>query len=382
MKHCSKALRLASKALTFYLIFFFTAGNVLAQMNVEDRNQSTTTRNPDFRPTTVRDLSSSATDGISPSSSSMPGGFGGMSSAKGFGAIGALSTQPISVHVLGEVSSPGVFQMFISQRLTDALAASVPVRHTTRVVQIRRPGQESRFYDLYQYYYYGNLRHNPYISDQDIIFIPTHKGMIRFEGAVKRPGAYELYYEKNLHQALSLAGGFSSSISKSQPLKVIRYLADGEKTIIEVERDNKALKNFKIKKGDVVIIPDVINAQKNFDYTIETLPGENHVYPTSTPDVYVMGAVNRSGPYKYKSQLTIKDYLGFAGAAPNAKLRSFKVIRDGKTKRMKLSDSVVAGDIIMVREKNLDTFVKYLGIASTILGVTLSAIVIKDVVKN
>lgn len=178
---------------------------------------------------------------------------------------GQMYRQHISVHILGDVTNPGVYKTMISNRAADVLDLANPRRKTVRVIQIRHPGEKTKFYDLYQYYYFGNLGQNPYLKDNDVIFVPKQKGAVRIEGPVARPGIYELNNEKDLYDIIKLAGGFTSSMSKMHPIKVIRYSDGGEKFVLDVVQTKSSLKKFKIKRGDVYIIPDVMTAKKKFD---------------------------------------------------------------------------------------------------------------------
>lgn len=295
---------------------------------------------------------------------------------------GEFGAQMIRVHVLGDVQNPGTFTIPVSQRMYDVLKLSAPNRQKYRVVQIRHDGEKTRFYDLYQYLHFGNLKHNPYVRDNDVIFVPEHHGMVRIEGPVLRPGMYELNGEKSLYQIVSLSGGFAHAASKSHPIKVIRFDEAGKRLVLDVVATKKSMKLFRIEKGDTVVVQDIINAGKPFDYSVESIPGENLVYPTSLPDVFVIGAVGSPGPYPYKAHLKIKDYVAFAGAGRDSHLGSVKVLRNGKKKRRKLHDKVQAGDVIIVRERNFEVFLKYLGVASTIMSFTTSTILFKEFIEN
>ncbi|MBF0107179.1 MAG: hypothetical protein HQM16_17855 [Deltaproteobacteria bacterium] len=296
-------------------------------------------------------------------------------------SLGGMVNQ-VNVHVLGDVSKPGVFKIDISDRAADVVKRAGLNRATVRIIEVRHPSEKNRYYDLYQYYYFGDLEQNPYLTDNDTIFVPKHNGAVRVEWSVMRPGVYELSGEKNLHQIFQLAGGFSHGMSQMYPIKVIRFSDGGEKFVLEVAQEKTALKKFKIIKGDIFIVPDTINAKGDFDYTVEAIPGEQHVYPTANPEVYVIGAVMTPGPFPYKSHLTIKDYLGFAGATPYANLNRVKIISNGKRKSKKLYDRVNAGDVVVVKERNLDQFLKYLGIATTLMTTTLFVITFKNTLQN
>jgi protein involved in polysaccharide export with SLBB domain len=291
--------------------------------------------------------------------------------------------QMIKVHVVGDVEAPGVYTTALSSRAADIIQQAVPNRDAARLFTIKNDKTGNvKTYDLYSYFFYGSLKNNPYVQDGDVIRVPKARSTIKIEGPVSRPGEFELSYEKSLKQVIHLAGETTSSNAKNYPIKVIRFNKVGQKEIISVKQKNKELKKFKIQTGDVIIVPDLINAKKMFDYSLETIPGENIVYPTSVPEVFVIGAVLNPGPYPYKAHLTVKDYLGYSGAAENAHLRSVKILRGGKKNRRQLYAQVDAGDVIIVREKNVDVFVKYVSVFATIISVATSAIVLKSYIDR
>ncbi len=290
---------------------------------------------------------------------------------------GSLSTS-FSIHILGDVKNPGVFKIPISSRVTDIIGQSLPSRKNLRMIEIRHEGEESRSYDLYRYYYSGDLSQNPYLRDNDVIFVPQSKGTIRIEGPVARPSMYEIKYEKNVYDILKLAGGTTKAMAKDSPIRVIRFDDTGQKQIVDVDHSNSELKKQKIQAGDIIIVPDVINSKEKFDYSVESIPGENLVYPTAVPEVFVLGAVRSPGPYPYKSHFRAKEYIGYAGASANAKLRRIKVVRDNKRKNITLDGNVEAGDVLIIKPRVIDETVKYLGIVSTFMTFTISVMVFKD----
>lgn len=284
--------------------------------------------------------------------------------------------EKINIHILGDVESPGVFKVPMYDTVSEVIKLARPNRKSLRVVQIRRQGEKTQYLDLYGYYYFGNLKQNPHIQEGDTVFVPSASGTVRIHGPVRRTGYFELFGEKNLYQVVSLAGGFTKANAKDFPIKAIRFEDNGEKQILSVMQDDKSLKQFEIKSGDVYIVPDLINAKSKFDYTIETIPGEKTVYATSLPQVFVVGAVQKTGPYPYKSHLTIKDYIGLSGALTATKWRSVKVLREGKYKRVKIDSHPQSGDIIMVRENEYNKIIGYMGVASTALSVVLTAFIL------
>lgn len=296
----------------------------------------------------VRSLSDVPSDGRSLEKGDGSSAFS--SSSGGFGD-GSSESQIIKVHVLGEVEKPGIYNMRISDRLSDVLAKGVPKRTTQRVVEVRSQGGRARAFDLYRYYYQASLENNPYLKDNDVVFVPTSKGAVRIEGPVGRPGIYELRTERKLREIIALSGGFTSGVSYVHPLKIVRFSEGGKKFIMNVSNDERNLRDFKIQKGDIVVVPDIVNNPKKFDYSVENIPGENLFYPTSTPTVFVSGQVAMAGSFPYKSHLRVKDYVAYASPTPMARLSGVRVIRNGKKMKMNVDDRPIPGDILMVKTK-------------------------------
>lgn len=295
---------------------------------------------------------------------------------------GSSMMQKVNVHVIGDVYAPGVYNFQLSQRLSEALEMAGPIRGSTRLVQVKYPDGKFKVYDLYKYFFYGNLSQNPRLVDGSVISVLPHRGVVRVSGAVKRSGLYELNGEKNLLSMISLAGGTSLHHNKIDPVVVVRYNENRQKVVDHVVFAKKDLKQYKVFAGDIIYFPDRINKAENFDFSTETIPGENAVYPTSVPDVFVIGAVSAPGPYPYKSHLTVKDYVGFSGATQDAKLSRVKIFRDGKKKTYTMNSKVQAGDVIIVKPKALTEVMKYVGIISTVMGVTLTALILKDTIRD
>jgi protein involved in polysaccharide export with SLBB domain len=351
--------------LTAYLLSFFTIAPVIAQTSPDPRKQ------PGFQNSNVSDLSKNE-DGKFPNVSP--------TSPLSNKALSGQEYTHINVHVLGDVENPGLYTVEISERLSNALSFASPKRSSLRIVQLRTPGQGTRSIDLYKYYFQGDLGNNPFLKENDVIFVPQHKGIVRIEGPVARPGLYELANEKNLDDVTRLAGGMTSATSNIHPVKVIRFSEAGKKFVLNVSNTRRDLRNFKIMKGDIIIIPDIVNNPSKFDYTVESIPGENLFYPTSTPNVFVMGQVGLAGSFPYKTQLRIKDYLASASPTPQAKMDTVSLIRNGKRMTARFDEKPIPGDILLVKSKlSVGTIVAAL---STTLTLALTTLLLRDQLKN
>lgn len=302
---------------------------------------------------------------------------GGMTPMPGAG-VGLQAT--IRVHVLGEVLTPGILTIPASNRLSDVISLAGPKSTRARLIKIKKTNESFKTYDLYQYFFNADLRQNPFLEDNDVIFVPPAVGSVRIEGPVARTGLYELNNEKTVQDVIRLAGGLTRAASKQHPVKIVRFTESGDKMIMDVENDPKQLKKFSLNKGDIIVVPDILNNPENFDYSVETIPGENAFYPTSTPSVFVLGSVNQSGSYPYKSQLRVKDYISYASPLPSANLKSVQLIRGGKKRRLNFDEKPIPGDIVVVRDKIRTSVI--VSTVSTAMSLVLTGLLLESSLKN
>ncbi|QQR81378.1 MAG: SLBB domain-containing protein [Deltaproteobacteria bacterium] len=167
--------------------------------------------------------------------------------------FGGLTYQ---VHILGEVNKPGTYRVPASPRLSEAIqiAGDILERGSNRRIEIKRENSKNQKVDLNAFKQFGDLNSNPYLLDNDTIFVPLQGKVVQMVGSVVRPGVYELLNEKNIQDLLSLVGGFASGLDRNVPLKIIRYV-NGDKIIINVVNDDEHRKDFILENADVIVAP-------------------------------------------------------------------------------------------------------------------------------
>jgi protein involved in polysaccharide export with SLBB domain len=284
------------------------------------------------------------------------------------------------VHVLGEVKRPGTYRVSPSMRVTDALqiAGNLKPMGSERFIELRKQGSlHGRVLDLFAYKTLGDLSQNPYLQDNETIFVPLKKRAVEVEGPVRRPGVFELKNEDNLNDIVELAGGFTVGVNPQEPIKIVRYGGNEEKEIISISQDSESLRSFDVQDGDVIFIPHKFLTKHQFDYNIKRLPNDNIFYPSYENRVFVIGAVRLPGPLDFNQNYTLRQYLTLAGGTTTmAKNGQIKVVtNDGRTIKAKNGnyDGVInPGDTIVVPEKSIPTAF-YIGLLPTIASLGLSA---------
>lgn len=315
-------------------------------------------------------------NGMGMDSMSGSSGRSGMNSAGSFMDRGLV----YQVHVLGEVKRPGTYRVNPSMRVTEALrqAGNVKSNGSERFIQLRKPGQASgRTIDLFAYKTFGDLAQNPYLQDNDTIYVPLKKMAIEIEGPVRRPGVFELKSERSIQDVVKLAGGFTVGVSQKEPIKVIRYGGYEEKEILEIPTEETQMREFHVQDGDVIVVPHKFLTQHEFDYNLKKLPNDNIFYPSYENRVFVIGAVRAPGAFDFNQHYTLRQYLTLAGGTTTmAKNKKIKVVTsDGKSfaaKDANYERVVNPGDTIIVPEKAIPSSF-YIGLLPTIASLGLSA---------
>lgn len=263
------------------------------------------------------------------------------------------------VHVVGEVNKPGTYRVTASERLSEVInrAGGIIEQGSKRNIQIKRKGVMSAHVDLLKFELYGDLNNNPFVMDNDVIYVPLKKGSIQIVGAVKRPLVYELSGEKNVKDAIALAGGFNSGTAVTDPVRVIRY-ENGEKKVYEIPNEETELSKFNILGGDVITVSSVVTSKHKFDYNVASVPGDNVFYPSYEDRVFVLGGVNSPGAYDWNPYYTVQQYVTMAGGMTQLAKNKITIISsEGKKKKMTNKNisgaQVNPGDTVMVASRRL-----------------------------
>ncbi|MBX7148144.1 SLBB domain-containing protein [bacterium] len=300
-----------------------------------------------------------------------------------FGGMGSVNSLSYTVHVLGEVARPGTYKILPSDRVTDLLryAGNILPNGSQRNIQLKRQNQ-SRKIDIYSYKYNGDLNQNPYLVDNDVVFVPLKKGEFEIEGPVNRPGNYEISQPISLSKAIKMAGGLATGYTSTDPIRIIRFGMDGTKNVIEVSSSDKIDYDFKVQKGDIVVVPHILLVGKKFDYNVSKIPGDNIFYPTINDNVNVIGAVTAPGAYSFQPSFKYLDYVGLAGPTHQSSLKRVKVLSgDGKKRLVSNVKEINPGDTIIVPTKSI-TVTNALTWFNTITNTTLTTLLLYDRLHN
>jgi protein involved in polysaccharide export with SLBB domain len=145
-------------------------------------------------------------------------------------------------------------------RLSSALGTSPTDYASFRDIRIRAAGGQIRTYDLFKARRLGDLSQDPYLRPGDTIILSRAPRQVTLEGAVERPGHYQLLPVEELQELVENYGsGFTTAADRSR-LELARLVnsvhASGDKLNLSPE---DYAQNYPLEDSDVITVPAITN---------------------------------------------------------------------------------------------------------------------------
>jgi polysaccharide biosynthesis/export protein len=204
-------------------------------------------------------------------------------------SIGRLRS--INIFMAGEAKVPGSYSVSglstVSQLLY--IAGGITDIGSLRNIQVKRSNKLITTFDLYELLAKGNAEGDIRLQSGDVILVPTIKKSVFIDGAVKRPGRYELNEDERISDLVNLVGGLESRAYLKQ-INIERYDYNNEvPSVINLDLTNKENLEFKIVDGDIIRIAEVSDKLSN--------------------SIILRGAINRPGHYGWYENQRFSDLL-------------------------------------------------------------------------
>ncbi len=186
-----------------------------------------------------------------------------------------LSETLYNISVVGAIKNPGVYRLFPTSRISEAISMAnyvAPVivdgeivqqeieltRSSFRNIILKRQDEEIKL-DLQKFFLLGCESENPYIQDGDLIIVPAIQKEVFIFGSVNKPGNYELINDDRILNIVDLALGLQESAFLEECL-IIRYVENGSK-FVEISinlmialSDHSSEENLLLEHGDRIYI--------------------------------------------------------------------------------------------------------------------------------
>jgi protein involved in polysaccharide export with SLBB domain len=266
------------------------------------------------------------------------------------------------VQIVDAVGKPGSYPARAVDRLATILARAggVAANGSMRRIEIRRRSGEVLHPDLLLFGLTGDVRLNPYLLDGDVVRVPFEDLAATINGAVNRPGRYELVGTKDLAELITLAGGLSPTATQLLPISLVRRLPD--------DRQDQRLVDFtttgpvpalSLAHEDLVRIPSYGELQRSV--MIVGAIGGATVARSRTGDAAAVApdetSATRRMPFAQGDTVrTLLERIG--GVGPLADLEGAYILRGGKSVPVNLQALLMLRDLTADRPIELgDTLV-------------------------
>jgi protein involved in polysaccharide export with SLBB domain len=201
----------------------------------------------------------------------------------------------IRVYVVGEVIESGAYDISSLSTALNALVAAggVTPRGSLRELKHFRGNQLVERIDAYDLLLRGVMPDAKKFENGDTLMVPPVGPQVTITGMVRRPAIYELRDEKNLAEALDLAGGILPAAALRH-VEVQRLEAHEKRTMLSLDlsqdsNSNTQLTSFQVREGD-----------------------EIHIFPIAPYNeeaIYLQGHVLRPGRYSYHDGMKLTDLI-------------------------------------------------------------------------
>lgn len=257
--------------------------------------------------------------------------------------VSLFGLRSFSVTIHGSIGNPGVYSVTPLYHLSHfiELAGGVTSTGSYRNIVIKGSDGVVDTFDLYQFYYRGDMDHNPLVMEGDMVLVPQALMTVNISGRILRRGTFELKEGERLKDLIEIAGGFRQHGSLTRPIKV--YNIKKPEEVIEVDPfklmiENDSLSNIELHTGDVVTIP-----MEPFTVT-------------------VVGQVTQGGTFEYEPGADFNYYLGLAGGyGERANEGDIRITRwDGSRLKWKQGVEIRPGDTIVIGRAELKGWKDYL----------------------
>lgn len=284
--------------------------------------------------------------------------------------ISLYKQREFQVFVLGAVNKPGPIRANSNFRASQVIesAGGVAATGSMQFIELRRKGQTFNV-DLLNYLNSANFANNPFVTNDDILFVPNLTDFVTIRGAIVRPGTFEIKETKQLDSVISLLGGYSVYADKTTPIRISRTDSSGARVQLKVYQNRAAAE---ANKGYFIETMALENGDEVF------IPSSNLLIPSKSNSVFVTGEVKSPGMKPYSISMSVDEYIGSAGGLTSRADMANAVVykTDGSTVQLEPRIAIEPGDTIFVPEKTFKFWQDHLAIITTFISLATSIIVL------
>ena len=175
-------------------------------------------------------------------------------------------TQPaiFNVFVTGEVRRAGEVPAWALSRLSSlsvidiTVLTSITAFASIRDVSVRSTNGQTKVYDLFKAQRLGDFSQDPYLRPGDVVTFNKIKRTVTINGAVERPGIYQLLEGENISELIKFYGNGLTSFADKTRIEITRMTNSkdiaGDKIFLT---ENDLENNYALESYDVITVPNI-----------------------------------------------------------------------------------------------------------------------------
>ena len=165
-----------------------------------------------------------------------------------------VSPSQFKVLIKGEVSSVSEIITWGGQCLSECVKEVATEYTSFRSVQVESADGKRVTHDLFLAQRYGDMSQDPFLLPGDTVILQRYDRKVTINGAVERPGEYELLPGEHLEELLNKFGGGLTQFADVNTISVLRLIN---------------LENTSIKSGEYIYLDfNMVFRNNRFDYDL------------------------------------------------------------------------------------------------------------------
>jgi protein involved in polysaccharide export with SLBB domain len=209
-------------------------------------------------------------------------------------------TQPgiFTVYAKGEVYTAGEISTWGLNRLSSLAGGNLTAYASIRDISVKPSNGQTKVYDLFKAKRLGDLNQDPYLRPGDVITFNRVKRIVTIDGAVERPGDYQLMEGENLKDLIGFYANGLTPVADKTRSTLTRYVGSAEISgdIILLSEDDLA-GNYPLQHLDNIVIPLITESRPPVPV--------NRIERTIT----INGAVRRPGVYSLMPHENLRELI-------------------------------------------------------------------------
>ncbi|MDR0597178.1 MAG: SLBB domain-containing protein [Treponema sp.] len=162
------------------------------------------------------------------------------------------------VYLAGEVNVAAVKTAWALSRLSSLLEGSLTGYSSTRDITVTSASGQSAVYDLFLAQRDGDLSQDPYLRPEDVVRINRIDRVVTIDGAVERPGSYQLLSGEHLRDLIQRYASNLTPVADPSRMELVRYLDSktdsGDKLYLS---ERSIVENYPLRHLDAVSVPAI-----------------------------------------------------------------------------------------------------------------------------